>query len=581
MLKIQIKESEEFIFQSKFISAPTIWIGIILYCLFCTALFAHRPSTAYAAESSPFTSGRSKKDLFSDKERSKIIKKYLKIAKEYYKEGRYDEAIKFWNKVLTFDPDNPRAKEGIETAGEKIAKIKDFFGRDLFGVPREISKFSLQNCIEIAEERSLLIQIAKEQINLSKIKVWEARRAFLPSLTLSWAETKGIRTAGKTEGIEYGIEGKQPAFRSGELMYTLTQSKANLKITEKNYDRVRLELYFEVAEAYYTFVKAKQFLEYTKALYEDTKPLYEMAQKKYEKRVVPDIEYLNSESKYNQIYYKSISAESDFELAKLALEQKLDIEERGIDVELDIIRGGVDKDIDTCLSLAMENRPDLRMSELTVKSTEYGEKIAQAKELPRVDLTGHYKNASEVYKKDFNWTTRDEARLDPKKKWYAGVEVNWPFLGSTGTYSLYKKVDPPTISTYYGASETKGTIWQLGILDNLGQFSETKEAEITRVRAEEELNDMRKKVVMEVKEAFYGYEKSRIQLEAAGVQKEFSEKEGKILKLKHSLGEIELSELFESLVRVMDANEAYFEAEKDLDTSTVALNKAIGLEDYF
>ena len=265
------------------------------------------------------------------------------------------------------------------------------------------------------------------------------------------------------------------------------------------------------------------------------------------------------------------------------LAQKLNVEDASsIDVVLDILQGGLDEDMNACLSLALENRPDLKMSELTVKSAGYGTKITQAREMPRIDLSGNYKRSAEVYKKDFDWTTsRDEASLDPKRKWYAGVEVNWPFLGSTGTYSLYKREDPSTLSTYYGAAESKGTTWRLGVLDNLKQFTESKEAEIAHVRAKEELNEVRKRVIVEVKGAFYGYEKARVQLEAARVQREFQEKESKILKAKHSLGDIELSELFDSLVTLMEVNETYFEAEQNLNTSIAALNKAMGLKDYF
>ena len=204
--------------------------------------------------------------------------------------------------------------------------------------------------------------MAREQINLGRLKRLEARRAFFPQLTLSWTESKGIQAGGKTEAVEYGIEGKQPAFHSGELMYALAQAKTNLKIAEENYDKVKSELYYEVAQAYYLFIRASKLLEFEKALYEDIKPFALMAKKKHEKGVVPDIEYLNAESKINKMYFKSKAAESDFELAKLGLEQKLNIEGgEDIDVPLDITPKNVDKDMVECLSLAMGNRPDLKM----------------------------------------------------------------------------------------------------------------------------------------------------------------------------------------------------------------------------
>jgi outer membrane protein TolC len=566
MLQAQIKRRGEHIFRFKSGIIVMLQIGIIFYFLSFSNSLPYKAFTAYSAESA------------SDK---KIIKKNLEDAEKYYKDGLYDMAIKLWDDVLRLDPENRKAQKRINTAKKKIAKINVFFGKDVFKSTRDIKELSLRNCIEMAGEASLKYQIAKGQIDLARIKVWEARRNFLPSLTLSWVETKGIQSGGKIESLEYGIEGKQPAFHSGELMYALAKSKSNLKIAERNYDRVKMELYFEVREAYYNLVKTKKFLEYVKALYEDVKPLYKMAQKEHEKGVTPDIERLNAESNFNKIYYKSISSESDLELARLALQQKLNIEDGGhVDIALDIPQKSVNENINTCISLAVENRPDLKMSELTVKSTEYDEKIAKTKEMPRVDLTGHYKMFSEVYRQSYS-VLNSSLALDPHKRWYAGLEVIWPFLGSTGTYSLYKRADPSTLSTYDAGSESKGSTWKLGVFDNLKSITDAMEAEVIHVRAEEELNDTRKKVVMEVKEAFYAYEKTRVQLEAAKVQREFYEKEAKILKVKHGFGETELSELFESITSLMQANESYFEAEKDLNISVAELNRAIGVEDYF
>jgi outer membrane protein TolC len=585
MSRIEIKKDGEDIFRynSQSIILPIIRIGITLYCLSCAAFFSNRHFISYAAEPSsepsPVINSHSEKDLSLGKEQSEIVEEYLKKAQSCFEEGRYHEAVRFWNDVLASDPANQDAKNGIELAGKKIAKIKDFFGKDVF-IEQEMSMLSLENCLKIAEESCLLFQIAEEQVNLAKIKIWEARRAFLPSLALSWAETKGTQAGGKTQGIEYGVEAKQPVFRSGESLYTLAQSKVDLNIAEENYDKIKLELYFEVAEAYYSLVKAKRFLNYTKTLYEDSKPFYEMAKKKHENKLVPDIEYLDTESKFNQIYYKNISTENDFEIAKLALEQKLNIERTGsIDVMGDIPPKNIDKDVNTCLFYAIENRPDLKMGELTLKSADYGKKIAEAKEGPKIDLAGQYKRASEVYRQSF--LDNSHRGVDPHRKWYAGFEVNWPFLGSTGTYSLYKRKDPATLSTYYGASESKGTSLRLGILDNLKQFSDKQEAEISYARAKDELNEMRKKAIKEVKDAFYAYKKASIQLESATLQREFSEKEIEIIKVKHSLGEANLSELFDSLIRLLAANETFFEAEKDLNVSIAALNKAIGLRDYF
>ncbi|MBU4375903.1 MAG: TolC family protein [Candidatus Omnitrophica bacterium] len=509
------------------------------------------------------------------------INSYLNKADLYYKEGRYKEAILSWDKVLSADPNNALAARGIKDAELKMAKIKDFFGSNIFKEFATVNEFSIEDCVSMAVEHSIPLEVAREQMKLANIKVWEARRSFFPELSLSWTRTSGIQSDGKVEGLEYGIEGKQPAFHSGGIMYTLAQSKVDLSIAESNYDKVRNELYFEVAQAYYSLIKIKKQLEYTQDIYNEVKPIYEMIKKAYEKSAAPTIEFLNAESSFNQLYYQIISDENEVQLTKLNLEQKLGIEDiGGINIVFDNEPSLVTRSLKECLELAIEHRPDLKMGFYIVKYAEYGKKIADTKEMPRVDLVGNYKKSSEVYRESYS-AAYETQLLDPHKKWYIGVEASVPFLGSTASYSYFRRHDPASLSTFQPDSEQSGTTWKFDVLNNIKNFSEIEQAKIANVKAEQELDDARKKAIMEVKGAFYGYEKSRVQLTAAKAQKEYREKEFKILKFKKSMGEGELSDLFEAVTKLIEANTFYCDAEANLNISVAGLNKAIGIEDYF
>lgn len=508
------------------------------------------------------------------------INNYLNKADIYYKEGRYQEAISFWDKARSADPENLRASRGIKDAELKMAKIRNFFGSDAFEEFASMNEFAIEDCMAIAAENSILLEAAREQMKLAAIKVWEARRSFLPEITLSWTKTSGIQSGGKVEGIEYGIEGKQPAFHSGAIMYALAQAKADLTIAEANYDKARNELYYEVARAYYILIKTKKQLEFARNLYDEVRPLYEVVKKAYEKTAAPAIEFLDAESSFNQLYYQMVTYASECQLAKLALEQKLSMEDAGdIAVILDNEPGIVTKNMGECLEIALEYRPDLKMGLYTVKYTEYGKKIANTKEMPRVDVVGNYKKSSEVYREGYGGN--ESQSLDPRKKWYLGLEASVPFLGSTAGYSYFRRHDPASLSTFLPDSEQRGTTLKLGILDNIKNFSETEQAKIANIKAEQELEEARKKTIMEVKEAFYEYEKARVQLKAALAQKEYREKEFKIFKFKKSMGEAEISDLFDTVTKLIDADALYCEAEAKLNISIAALNKAIGIEGYF
>jgi len=524
-----------------------------------------------------FTAGRTA----YEEDQKEMIEKDLKEAEDLFAEGEYHRAVKIWSDILKADSGNGEAREGILKANKKISKIRDFFGRDVFKGVRGISTLSLEECIEIGKSSSLLFQIADEQIDLSRVKVWQAKREFFPSLTLSYSDNRGISDGGKTEGVEYGLEAKQPLLRSGELAYTLAQARVNLNIAEMNSESIELDIYYDIAEAYYDFVKAKKNLNYIKDFYNKVKPFFELAGEKHKRGLIADIDYLAAESKFNEIYFKNISVESDYEIARLTLEQKLNIEKAGtVDVKTAVGEKDVDKDLTSCLYLAIENRPDLKIEDMSVKSAEYGKKVSQAKELPKLDFTGNYRKASEVYRQSYNFVNRSTG-LDPHEKWYAGLEVTWPLMGSTGSYSVYRKKEPETLSTYHGSSEMTGRTIELGVLDNMQQFTDAEQAEVVLAKAREKLDETRKKIIKEVKDAFYGYEKARIKMAAAEMKKAFTEKEVSILKAKHRMGDAKISDLFDSYSRLLEAQESYLEAERGLYTSVAALNKSIGIRDYF
>ncbi|MDD5680483.1 MAG: tetratricopeptide repeat protein, partial [Candidatus Omnitrophica bacterium] len=176
---------------------------VTIFLIFFGLIFLYCSTILYAAQS------------------GQNIKDYLSKADKYYKDGKYQEAISFWNEVLTVEPDNIKARQGIEDAEGKIAKIRDFFGTGVFKEFSKTGEFSLDDCLRVSVENSIPLEAARAQMRLAQIKVWEARRGFFPALSVSWTQTSGIQAGGKVEGVEYGLEGKQPAFRSGSIMYTL------------------------------------------------------------------------------------------------------------------------------------------------------------------------------------------------------------------------------------------------------------------------------------------------------------------------------------------------------------------------
>jgi len=61
-----------------------------------------------------------------DKKREKLKKKYFKKATEYFMDGEYEKAIKYWKKVLEIDPNHEISKKKIEKA-KKLLQEEQFY----------------------------------------------------------------------------------------------------------------------------------------------------------------------------------------------------------------------------------------------------------------------------------------------------------------------------------------------------------------------------------------------------------------------------------------------------------------------
>ena len=207
----------------------------------------------------------------------------------------------------SFYKENETAQKFLELCQKKIKPVlkekktepkkekEDIFGffsikqKDLKTIlskipARDIPKkrLTLDECVKIGMENSLPIKIAEKQTKLARIRLWEARRKLAPSVKARWEESSG-RIYGKDyDGRKVHIEGSQPIFHGGELVFIASQARINLEIVENDYDRVKNGLILKVEKAYYSLDKAIKFLEVQRVLHEKAKRLNDFIDRGYQ-----------------------------------------------------------------------------------------------------------------------------------------------------------------------------------------------------------------------------------------------------------------------------------------------------------
>ncbi len=434
---------------------------------------------------------------------------------------------------------------------------------------------TVDDCVNAAMDNYMPIKVAKEQIKLAKFKVNEAFRELFPVVSLLWTETSGKISQELYRGRKYGFEFKQPIFHGGELYFTWEQSKTNLKIAKENYNKVKEDLTHEVAKTYYELAKALNKLDIQKELFEKIKDDIERAKKEYELGLSTQLESLNAQSSYDQVFYSIAAAENDVSLKQLALAKSMHINVgTKINIDYKLKLKEFDINIDECLGLAMQNRSELKTKRLIVESTRIGERIAQSQLWPQLDLVGKYLKAAEQL----------EPRglgMNLKNERFIGITAKAPLGSHTFEYQKKKGKLAPTVTTFASDTRYDTDVYKLTPFDDLGRYTSMKNAYVMRQQALSELKDVKQDLHSDVREAFYSFKEAQIKLNGSRNNLQLYEKEFLTMDLRKKLNEATTSEVMNAKIKFYTEKSVYTSAIGDIYLAIAGLNKAIGIGGYF
>lgn len=517
-------------------------------------------------------------------------------ARIQYDNSRYEEAIEWWSKALKLDSQNKEALKYIKKAQEKLDKTEVKIIRPQEKIPlgefslkpsqtkQEIPEavferpkkdiLTLEDAVELGFKNHLPIQIAKEQVKLARLKEKEVFRELFPAATIRWDESSGVVSNKDYSGRKYQLKMVHPLYHGGELRYTWEQAKVNLKISNENYEKTKEDYSIELEKAYYDFVKTIKNFNAQEALLKDLERDVSMAKKEFDEGLSTLVEFLNVQSQYNQAYYSYLSSENTLSLAKLNFLQLLNLDKDptskiNIDTTLDFKNYNVD--LEKCISLAYENRSDLKINELALKAAEFGEQVAKSQQLPKVDLIGSVGKSGEAY---------TPGNLQLSDEWFLGAKVSVPWGPNTMGYSYTKEHIPPSLTVFTPTSNDIHSL-RLNVLDNLTRFTEAKQSEITYEQAYSDFLKGKQKAAAEVREAYFNYQETVIKVKNSIANKELYQKELVVMKERRLINEAQTQDVVSSKVKLASEGVNYNSALVENFLAIAKLNKAMGIRNYF
>jgi outer membrane protein TolC len=228
-------------------------------------------------------------------------------------------------------------------------------------------------------------------------------------------------------------------------------------------------------------------------------------------------------------------------------------------------------DIDEVVELALSNRPDIEITRLSAKAHGYDELVQRRKNWPKITLSGFGGRSASYY------TTESE---NFKNDWNIGIKFSMG-LGPNTVSSIYTKEDTsPKLGQDTRTSSDMYSL-KMGLFDNLNSFTKISEAKVGRLKAEEELDQMEREVMMEAKQAFFDYQGSILRIKNSKEKLEYLNQMFIDTNLRVKMGKLPVSQLMDARMKLADQKGLYVQALSDGFIALAKLDKVTGRPGYY
>ena len=165
------------------------------------------------------------------------------------------------------------------------------------------------------------------------------------------------------------------------------------------------------------------------------------------------------------------------------------------------------------------------------------------------------------------------------------LEVNWNLGGNKVGYTYEKNLKAATLNQGFSTApnSARKNTFDIGVLDGLDSFVNVKQAEVDKLNQVAELEKAEKQVLQDVKQAYYDYQKSVIQVKSIVKKVEYHKRmrdftEHKLINKKEGSEIGELLQVESDLTR--DKSDLH-KALKEYFTARASLNHAIGIQNFW
>ena len=263
---------------------------------------------------------------------------------------------------------------------------------------------NLEQCIDIAREKSISIKQAILAEKESDINVKLAKRQLLPSLegssNVSYNIGRRVSPLTNTYISEsflsqsFGLSSGMMVYNGNKLRNNISKSKYDKKAAEENTNQIERDITLLVTNTYLFVLYAQENLNNALSQYNSSNEQLEKTKKLVDAGSLPASATLNLEAQLLSDEQKKISRQNDLEKAYLDLKNILQLNENTSiiiqtpDIEAMLIKKDIQYSLSELTLKSLQHQPELSAAEYRIKSAEISKKLAFSSLLPSLSFYG-------------------------------------------------------------------------------------------------------------------------------------------------------------------------------------------------
>ena len=312
--------------------------------------------------------------------------------------------------------------------------------------------WSLQECIDYANENNLEIQMQHLNIQKQEIALNTSKNRRLPNLSASASQSFSFgRTASvydntyqdrNSSSSQWSASTSVPIFTGFMISNEIAASKIELQTISAELEKARENMELNITSMYLQVLFSKEMLGIANKQTELSKELLDRTKKLFENGRFSEAQIYEVEAQIANDELSVVQAESDLQMAILTLTQALELPSpEGFDVEEpeDILNFVLVRKPEIIYETAVTSRAVIRAEELRLKSGEKYVKIAQSSYFPTLSFGAGYNNNYYIISGvDGFENVSFSNQIKSNRNEYFGLNLNIPIFNRLSTRNNVK-----------------------------------------------------------------------------------------------------------------------------------------------